>query len=224
MKEYITEPFSNWREFPPEEMAVRAQSFYEEIKKRRSVRFFSNKAIDRAIIEKCLMSAGTAPSGANHQPWHFCVIQDQNVKKQIRAAAEAEEKEFYENKAPQEWLDALAPFGTDANKEFLEVAPYLIAIFAQKRGGPKVGDDKKNYYVAESVGIATGILITALQMAGLASLTHTPAPMNFLNEICARPRNEKPFMLLVIGYPAKNASIPIASRNKKPINGITSWL
>lgn len=222
--DHIETSYSEWREYPHEEMHARAKSFYEDIKRRRTVRFFSDRAVDRAIIENCLLAAGSAPSGANHQPWHFCVVQDPAIKKQIRIAAEAEEKDFYENKAPKEWLEALAPFGTDPNKEFLEIAPYLIAIFAQKRGGPNIADDKKNYYVGESVGIATGILITALHNAGLASLTHTPAPMNFLRGICSRPPNEKPFMLLVVGYPAQNVSVPAASRNKKPLGAISSWL
>ncbi|KAF0098066.1 MAG: nitroreductase, partial [Hyphomonadaceae bacterium] len=177
MQEYIEIPHDKWRQYSVAEMKARSKDFYEAMKTRRTVRQYSDTKIDQGIIENCLHAAGSAPSGANHQPWHFCVIQSAAIKKQIRLAAEAEEREFYQNKAPKEWLEALAPFGTDAQKPFLEVAPYLIAIFAQKRGGPRKGDDKKNYYISESVGIATGILISALHLAGLATLTHTPAPM-----------------------------------------------
>lgn len=168
--------------------------------------------VAREVIEKCLLVAGSAPSGANLQPWHFVVVGDPAIKTRIRQAAEVEEREFYEQRAPQEWLDALAPLGTDANKPFLETAPYLIAIFSQSYGLLPDGRKVKNYYVQESVGIATGMLVTALHNAGLASLTHTPSPMGFLNEILGRPANEKPFLLLVVGHPAENAMVPDITR------------
>ncbi len=224
MQPHATAPYDQWIEYDPETMLARAQAFYDEVNRRRTTRYFSDRPVSRALIETCLLAAGTAPSGANHQPWHFAVIESAAVKAKIRAAAEEEERTFYAEKAPQEWLDALAPLGTDADKPFLETAPYLIAIFAQKRGGPNPGDEKKNYYVSESVGIASGIMITALHHAGLATLTHTPAPMNFLNAICGRPDNEKPFLLLVVGYPSEDATVPVAGKIKKPLSAITSWL
>lgn len=198
----------DFRELPVEEMRQRAVDFYAQMKRRRTVRDFSERRVPRDIIETCLLAAGTAPNGANMQPWHFVVVSDSAVKRQIREAAEAEEREFYERRATEEWLAALAPLGTDASKPFLETAPYLIAIFAQSYG---IGPDEskiKHYYVQESVGIAAGMLITALHLAGLATLTHTPSPMNFLNEILARPGNERPFLLLVVGYPAQNVKVP----------------
>jgi len=201
-------PLSTYREYPVAEMTARAAAFYEEIRRRRTVRSFSDRPVDQTIIEHCLRAAGTAPNGANLQPWHFVVVSDPMVKRQIRLAAEAEEREFYGGRAPQEWLDALAPIGTDAHKPFLETAPYLIAIFAQAHGVAAAGSKIKHYYVTESVGIATGILITALHHAGLATLTHTPSPMGFLNEILDRPANERPFLLLVVGYPAADATVP----------------
>lgn len=192
--------------------------------RRRTVREFDARPVPRAVVEQALLTAASAPSGANHQPWFFTVIESSPVRARIRAAAEAEEREFYATKAPKEWLEALAPLGTDPNKGFLEIAPVLIAIFAQKRGGPKPGDDRKNYYVAESVGIATGLLIAALHETGLATLTHTPAPMGFLNEICGRPGAEKPFMLVVAGHPAANATVPIAALDKKPLDAVAAWI
>lgn len=224
MQPHETAPYDQWIERPPEEMVARAQAFYEDVNRRRSTRYFSDRAVPRAVIETCLLAAGTAPSGANHQPWHFTVIENAEVKARIRAAAEEEERTFYREKAPEEWLRALAPLGTDEDKPFLETAPYLIAIFAQKRGGPNPGDNKKNYYVNESVGIAAGIMITAFHHAGLATLTHTPAPMNFLNGICGRPDSEKPFLLLVVGYPSEDATVPVAGKVKKPLSEIASWL
>lgn len=176
----------------------------------------------REVIEQCLLTAGGAPSGANLQPWHFVVVSDLAVKRRIREAAEEEEREFYAHRAPQEWLDALAPLGTDANKPFLETAPYLIAIFAQSYGVLPDGRKVKNYYVQESVGIATGMLITAVHVAGLASLTHTPSPMGFLNAILNRPTNEKPFLLLVVGHPADDAIVPDIT--KKPLAEIATFL
>lgn len=224
MRTHETLPYDQWIERSPEEMAVLASQFYEDVNRRRTTRYFSERPVPRGVIEICLLAAGTAPSGANHQPWHFTVIESADIKKKVREAAEEEERVFYRQKAPQEWLDALAPLGTDEEKPFLETAPYLIAIFSQKRGGPNPGDMKKNYYVNESVGIATGILITALHHAGLATLTHTPAPMNFLNDICGRPESEKPFLILVVGYPAPDATVPVAGKVKKPLEQISTWL
>jgi nitroreductase len=178
--------------------------------------------VPRSVIEACLRTAGTAPSGANQQPWHFVAVSDPAVKSHIRQAAEAEEREFYERRASQEWLDALAPLGTDAHKPFLEIAPYLIAIFAQTYGMGADGGKIKHYYVTESVGIATGLLIAALHHAGLATLTHTPSPMGFLNEILGRPANERPFLLLVVGYPAENAQVPAIT--KKALEEIATFV
>jgi iodotyrosine deiodinase len=189
---------------------------------RRTVRHFSDRPVAREVIDQCLLTAGGAPSGANLQPWHFVVVGDPAVKRRIREAAEEEEREFYAHRAPQEWLDALAPLGTDANKPFLETAAYLIAIFAQSYGVLPDGRKVKNYYVQESVGIATGMLITAVHLAGLASLTHTPSPMRFLNAILNRPANEKPFLLLVVGHPAADAMVPDIT--KKPLSEIATFL
>jgi nitroreductase len=176
------------------------------------------------VIEQCILAAGTAPSGANHQPWHFAVIGNSAIKTRIRMTAEEEEKRFYEGRAGQEWLEALAPLGTDSSKPFLEIAPWLICIFgARKSRGPD-GKLRKNYYVPESVSIAVGILLTALHHAGLATLTHTPSPMGFLNEICCRPENEKPYILLVVGYPADDATIPACALQKKPLSEIMTLL
>ncbi len=197
-----------YHEYPVKEMAERAESFYEDMKRRRTVRDFSSRSVPGEIIENCIRTAGTAVSGANMQPWHFVVVEDPAIKHEIRVAAEKEEKAFYEHKAPAEWLQALAPLGTDSNKPFLETAPYLIAIFQQRFGFLKDGRKVKHYYAAESVGIATGFLITALHHAGLVCLTHTPSPMGFLNQILGRPRSERPFLLMVVGYPAPNVKVP----------------
>lgn len=201
-------PLPAYREYPVADMRDRARRFHEELERRRSVRDFSSRAVPREIIDDCLRAAGTAPSGANRQPWHFVVVSGAQTKRLIREAAEAEEREFYRRRAPEEWLQALAPLGTDAEKPFLEEAPYLIAVFAQKYGRHEDGSRQKHYYPRESVGLATGILITALHHAGLATLTHTPSPMGFLNEILDRPKAERPFLLLVTGYPAKDAKVP----------------
>jgi nitroreductase len=179
---------------------------------RRTVRDFSDRSVPKELIESCLLTANSAPSGANRQPWHFVVVSDPVIKKQIRDEAEAEEREFYTDRAPTDWLDALAPLGTDANKPFLESAPHLIVIFAQKYLFDENGKKLKNYFVTESASIATGLLIAALHNAGLASLTHTPSPMKFLNTILDRPTSEKPLMILVAGYPEKNAQVPAISR------------
>lgn len=210
--------------YPAEEMRLRAEAFLAEMKRRRSIRMFSDKDVDQAVIEACIAAAGTAPSGANHQPWHFAAIRSPEAKRRVREAAEAEERAFYEGRAGEEWLDALDPLGTDAQKPYLEIAPWLIGIFAQRRGGPTAGEEKKNYYITESVGIATGMLITALHQAGLATLTHTPNPMTFLNEVCQRPATEKAFLLLVVGYPADDATIPQHAVIKKPLTDIMSVL
>lgn len=208
--EYV--PLSGYREYPEKEMRRRASAFYADANRRRTVREFSDRSVDREVIDDCLRAAGTAPSGANQQPWHFVVVTDSATKKRIRTAAEAEERAFYEERAPRAWRDALEPLGTDANKPFLETAPALIAVFVQNTGIDRDGNPVKHYYAAESVGLATGILITALHHAGLATLTHTPSPMRFLNEILDRPTNERPFLLLVVGYPAPGARVPNISR------------
>jgi len=199
-------------------MQLRSQIFFENLSTRRTIRDFSDIPVDREVIENCIKTAGTAPSGANIQPWHFVLISDPTIKKQIRVAAEKEEKEFYEKRAPKEWLEALAPLGTDNNKPYLETAPYLIAIFMQRYGKLPDGREVKHYYGLESVGIATGMLITAIHDAGLASLTHTPSPMGFLNQILKRPKNERPFLILVVGHPEKDAKVPDIKR--KDINEI----
>ncbi|MCW8817344.1 MAG: nitroreductase family protein [Ignavibacteriaceae bacterium] len=215
-------PLSNYTEYPVDEMLKRAQAFYEDIKRRRSVRDFSDKPVPIEIIENCIKAAGTAPSGANLQPWHFVVVSDPEIKKKIRIAAEEEEKEFYSKRAPKEWLEVLEPLGTDESKPFLETAPYLISIFYKSYEVLPDGRQVKQYYAMESTGIATGILITAIHNAGLVSLTHTPSPMNFLNEILNRPKNERPFLLLVVGYPAKDAKVP--DIQKKSLKEIASFI
>ncbi len=207
---------------PTADTRQRAAEFRDEMRRRRTVRHYSHAAVDRQVIEDCLLVAGGAPSGANLQPWHFVVVSDPAIKKKIRDGAEQEEREFYHGRAPQEWLDALAPLGTDDQKPFLETAPYLIAIFAQSYGVLADGRKVKNYYVQESVGIATGMLITAIHHAGLVSLTHTPSPMGFLNAILNRPANEKPYLLLVVGYPAAGAVVP--DIGKKPLSEIATFL
>ena len=194
--------------------------FFEELKQRRTIRDFSDDPVPLEVIQNCLLAAGSAPSGANRQPWHFSVVSDPAIKREIREAAEEEEKAFYEQRAPQDWLDALADLGTDANKPFLEKAPYLIAIFSETKT-PTAEGFAKNYYVSESVGIATGMLITALHHAGLSTLTHTPSPMRFLNRILNRPKHEKPFLLLVVGKPAQGAMVPTIT--KKALSEFVSY-
>ncbi len=205
---------SSYKEYPIEEMRERLADFYADINCRRTVRDFSAKDVPRDIIENAIRAAGTAPSGANLQPWHFVVVSGTETKKRIRIAAEAEEKEFYEHRASAEWLAALEPLGTDTNKPFLETAPYLIAVFLQKFGRLPDGRKVKHYYPVESTGLAAGILITALHRAGLVCLTHTPSPMGFLNEVLDRPKSERPFLLLVTGYPADDATVPDITRKK----------
>ena len=208
-------------ELSEEAMVARSKEFYKLMKRRRTVRHFSPRPVPKNIIENALKTAGTAPNGANLQPWHFAVAESEEVKKRIREAAEEEEREFYNNRAPDEWLDKLAPLGTDENKPFLETAPYLIAVFAQSYGIDQDGNKQKHYYVKESVGIACGMLITALHNSGLATLTHTPSPMGFLNDILGRPSNERPYLLIVTGYPAENAEVP--DIKKKPLEKISSF-
>lgn len=210
--------------YPEAEMQARAVAFHAQMQSRRSVRAFSDKAVPQSIIEHCVLTAGTAPSGANHQPWYFACVGSTEKKTEIRVAAEVEEREFYSGRAAQEWIDALSPIGTDADKPYMEIAPWLICIFAQRRGGVREGEDKKNYYIHESVGIATGLLIAACHDAGLATLVHTPNPMKFLNRICDRPETEKPFLILVAGYPADDAMVPNHALVKKPISEIASFL
>ena len=217
-------PLPHRQELSPQESLARAEIYYEFIRQRHSVRHFSGAPVDRAVIEACVRAAGTAPSGANHQPWHFACVSDPAVKREIREAAEKEEREFYGGKAGDEWLDDLKGLGTDAEKPFLETAPWLIAIFAERYGLDEEGNRRKNYYMSESVGIATGFLINALHQAGLATLTHTPNPMKFLNRILGRPRNERPYILLVVGHPADDAMIPRAATIKKPLEQIASFI
>jgi nitroreductase len=207
-------PLTTWVERPVDEMRGRARAFYEEIRARRTVRQFSRRPVPRDVIEDCLKSAGTAPSGANLQPWHFVVVGDPAIKATIRQAAEREEYEFYHHRAPPEWLEALAPLGTDEHKPYLETAPWLIAVFGQRYGVTASGRRVPHYYVTESVGIATGFLIAALHHAGLVTLTHTPSPMGFLNEVLGRPPSERPFLLLVAGYPADDARVPAIGKKR----------
>ena len=203
-------------------MRERAAAFADELRRRRSVRDYASDPVPREIIEQCIRAAGSAPSGANRQPWHFVAVSDPAIKARIREAAEAEERAFYRDRAPDDWLEALAPLGTDEHKPFLETAPWLIAIFAERYGVGEDGEKEKNYYVTESVGIATGMLIAALHRAGLATLTHTPSPMDFLNEILDRPEWERPFLLLVVGFPAPDAQVP--EIGKKPLDRIATFL
>lgn len=209
---------------PEEEMRRRAHEFHAAIRTRRTVRDFSPRPVPREIIADCLRAAGTAPNGANLQPWHFAVIGSPDLKRRIRAAAEAEEREFYSGRAPDEWLQALAPLGTGPDKPFLETAPWLIAVFASHSVTTADGAKRQTYYPKESTGIACGFLIAALHHAGLVTLTHTPSPMHFLNELCGRPSSDKPFLLLVAGYPAADAQVPELATRKKPLEEISSWL
>jgi len=205
-----------------DEQLDRAQKFYETMQRRRTIREFSSRPVQPEVIEYCIRAAGPAPSGANLQPWHFVAVSDPVMKRQIRVAAEAEEKEFYEHRAPKAWLEALAPLGTNSRKPFLEIAPWLIAVFAQPFRILPDGMRSKTYYAIESVGIATGLLVTAVHSCGLAALTHTPSPMGFLNRILGRPSHEKAFVLLVVGHPAEDALVPDISR--KALGEISSFL
>lgn len=222
MSDFPTIPLSRYREYTIDEMRERLGEFYADLDRRRTVREFSDRPVPRDIIETALKAANTAPSGANLQPWHFVVVSGPEAKRKIREAAEAEEREFYTHRASAEWLAALEPLGTDEHKPFLETAPYLIAVFLQKFGELPDGRKVKHYYPAESTGLATGLLIAALHRAGLATLTHTPSPMKFLNRILGRPKSERPFLLLVTGYPANDARVPDITR--KALDEFTSWV
>jgi iodotyrosine deiodinase len=213
---------STYREYPVEEMPRRATAFYEDMRRRRTVRDFSTRSVPRDIIERCILTAGTAPSGAHMQPWHFVAISDPTIKQEIRKAAEIEEAEFYRERAPREWLDALAPLGTDEHKPFIEVAPWLIVVFAQSYHVRDDGVKVKHYYVQESVGIATGLLIAAVHHAGLVSLTHTPSPMGFLTTLLGRPVSERPFLILVVGYPSEDAQVPVLER--RDLHAISTFI
>ncbi|MFZ0391844.1 MAG: nitroreductase family protein [Calditrichia bacterium] len=215
-------PLSGYEKAAPEELLQRSREFFEKMRHRRSIRQFSGEAVPREVIENCIRTAATAPSGANLQPWHFVAVSSTSLKREIRLAAEKEEYEFYHHRATAEWLEALAPLGTDEHKEFLETAPWLIVIFVQRYGIRPDGSHRKHYYALESVGIATGMLITALHRCGLATLTHTPSPMGFLNKILKRPANEKPFLNLVAGYPAEDATVP--EIRKKEFREIATFL
>ena len=217
-------PLDSFQELSPAEMRRRAAEHLQEARRRRSVRDFSPRPIPAGVLEDCLRVAGTAPSGANLQPWHFAVVRDPAKKREIRVAAEDEEREFYGRRASQEWLRALAPLGTDAEKPFLDVAPALVAIFLKPDRQAPDGGRIPNYYAKESVGLAAGFLISALHHCGLVTLTHTPSPMAFLNSICERPGNEKPLLLLVVGYPADGATVPAVALEKKPLEQIASFL
>lgn len=201
-------------------MLERARSYHADMATRRTIRDFEQTPVPVEVIETCIAAAGTAPSGANQQPWYFVAVRDPALKKQIRAAAEEEERKFYDGGAGKEWLDALAPIGTDADKPHLEDAPWLIVVFAQRYGVDANGARVKHYYVPESVGIATGVLLTALHLSGLATLTHTPNPMGFLRDLLGRPDNEKATMIIAVGHPAKDATIPEFAKVKKPLTEI----
>lgn len=213
-------PLPDRVELPEAEALKAAEAFRAYMAKRHTVRDFRPDSVPEAVIAACVAAAGTAPSGANHQPWHFVAIADPAMKAEIRAAAEAEEASFYAGGGGEEWLKALEPIGTGASKPHLEIAPWLIVVFAQRYGVTKEGERYKNYYVPESVGIATGLLIAALHHAGLSALTHTPNPMRFLNALCDRPESEKPVMILAVGHPAAGATVPAAAKIKKPLAGI----
>jgi len=224
MNESSSIPLSDFVTYSNSEMEQKADAFFKLMKRRHSVRKFSNQSVSKSIIENAIRAAGRAPNGANHQPWHFVAISSPAVKRQIREQAEQHERRFYAGSAGDEWLDALKPLGTNDQKPYLETAPWLIAIFTQKKGGLNEAEQKQNYYVHESVGIATGFLITALHTAGLATLTHTPKPMSFLTKICARPDTERPYMLLVVGHPASDATIPVHATKKKALPQISTFL
>lgn len=212
MNDSPSRPYAEYVEYPPDEMYHRAEAFAEDISRRRSVRSFSTAPVPQGVIEQCIAAAASAPSGANRQPWHFVAVANAEVKAKIRIAAEAEEQRFYQERAPKEWLEALAPLQTDAHKPFLEDAAWLIAVFAQRVLPLADGTQAKNYYVPESVGIATGFLLAALHNAGLATLTHTPSPMTFLRDLLGRPKSERAYMLVVAGYPQDGVEVPDIKR------------
>ncbi len=228
MNEHDAIPYALER-IPDAEAIARVRALAAKLRERRTCRWFSDEPVPREVIEAAIDAAGSAPSGANHQPWHFAVVASPDIKRAIREAAEAEERRFYgaggdDPKAGSEWLAALGPLGTDADKPFLETAPWLIVVFAQRKGGIEEDGETQNYYVSESVGIACGMLIAALHEAGMATLTHTPSPMGFLRRTCGRPEWEKPVMIIVAGHPAANASVPAYALRKKPLTQIASWL
>ena len=214
-------PLEGFKPYPEEEMIRRAERFADDMGRRRTVRQFSTRTVPRQVIERCLDAAANAPSGANMQPWHFVIVSEPAIKRRIRAAAENEERAFYSGRAPRDWLDALAPLGTDDHKPYLEAAPYLVVVFGQPYHLDVDGRRVKHYYVPESVGIATGVLITAIHHAGLVSLVHTPSPMSFLNKLLGRPDTDRPFLILVVGYPAEDAVVPVI--RKKALGAITSY-
>jgi len=224
MQAHDATSLNDYIEYPVEEMVSRSENFYLDIKRRHSIRSFSDRPVPKEIIENCIKAAATAPSGANHQPWHFVAVHSSDIKKQIREQAEFHERGFYEGRAGEEWLEALKELGTDASKPYLEEAPWLIAIFSQKKGGINSEDKNTNYYVHESVGIATGFLINALHTSGLVTLTHTPKPMSFLSKVCGRPENDRAYMLLIAGYPNEDATVPHHAQVKKPLNEIATFL
>jgi len=217
-----TVPLDGFVHREPEDLVERARAFADVLSRRRTVRDYSDRSVPRAVIEHAVRAAGSAPSGANQQPWHFVAIANPDLKRRIRQAAEAEERAFYEHRAPEDWLDALAPLGTNADKPFLETAPWLIAVFYERHRVDEQGHRQKTYYAIDSVGIATGMLITALHQAGLATLTHTPSPMGFLTDVLGRPKHERPFVLLVTGYPADAVRVPAIDR--KPVSDILTLL
>lgn len=223
MHDYETVPFA-LPEISDVDSVERARALRDRLKLRRTCRYFSEKAVPQAVIEAAIEAAATAPSGANHQPWHFAAVSSAASKRAIREAAEAEERAFYAGKASAEWLAALAPLGTDEDKPFLETAPWLIVVFAQRKGGIAEDGRTQNYYVTESVGIACGLLLATLHEAGLATLTHTPSPMGFLRKLCGRPEWEKPVMVIVAGHPARDATVPAHALDKKPLGKISSWI
>lgn len=220
---YEALPLPDRQQLSDDEARERALGYLEHVRKRHSVRAFADTPVPRDIIESCVKAAGTAPSGANHQPWHFACVSDPQVKRRIREAAEIEEAEFYGGRGGDEWLKNLAALGTNQFKPFLETAPWLIAIFVERQGKDSAGNKRKNYYMSESVGIATGFLLNALHCAGLATLTHTPNPMKFLSDILERPRTERPYMLIVVGHPADDATVPATALQKKPLTEIASF-
>lgn len=224
MKQVPSVPYETLPRLSDIDGVQRARAFREEMAGRRSCRMFSNAPVPKDIIAEAIRAAGTAPSGANHQPWHFAAVSSPAIKQRIRRAAEEEEAAFYSGKGGEEWLEALAPLGTDESKGYLEVAPWLIVVFGQRRGGIEPGEKRTNYYVPESVGIACGLLLAALHKAGIATLTHTPSPMGFLRDICGRPADEKPYMIIVAGHPSADATVPAHALKKKSLEEISSWL
>ncbi|KKJ77742.1 nitroreductase [Kiloniella litopenaei] len=222
--EFRVVPFEGLPDYTEDERQQRSRDFYSLMQRRRTIRDFSSAPVDRSIIENAIRTAGLAPSGANKQPWHFAVVSNPDVKTKIRQAAEIEEEEFYAGKAGEAWLKDLLPLGTDPQKPFLEIAPYLIVVFQQNYDiDLNTGEKIKHYYIQESVGLACGFLITALHNAGLATLTHTPSPMGFLRDLLGRPKHEKPVMIIVTGHPSDSASVPQEALNKKDLDVISTW-